>query len=109
MVQLATQATARAVSNLAETGPPSWKTDTYTKAYDDWPNSIPNACKPVLNNLPSNTDDGTRAELTRWLPRYTELSILRAAYFTIMMRAAHNIGPGLEEDPRVDTALLYMA
>jgi len=40
---------------------------------------------------------------------YARLSILRAAYYTIMMRAAAEIGPGLTEDSWIDTALVYMA
>lgn len=40
---------------------------------------------------------------------YAELSILRSAYFTVMIRAAHPLGPGLEIDSRIETALAYMA
>ena len=40
---------------------------------------------------------------------YARLSILRVAYYTIMMRAAQEIGPGLTGESRIDTALAYMA
>ena len=106
---IADRSTARAISNLAETGPPSWRTEAYKKEYPEWPRRIPEACERELGDLPTYIDEETRAGLSEWLPRYTELSILRAAYFTIMMRAAHDIGPGLCEDSRIDTALLYMA
>lgn len=40
---------------------------------------------------------------------YAELRILRSAYFTVMIRAAHPLGPGLDIDSRIETALAYMA
>lgn len=40
---------------------------------------------------------------------YAELSILRAAYYMVMPRAAHPPGPGLADNGKVETALAYMA
>ena len=48
-----------------------------------------------------------------WVCKYARLSMLQAAYCTIMTRAAGEIGPGLTLsstlDSRIDTALAYMA
>ena len=91
---------ATAISSLSAVGAPSWgNAGSYV---EDWPARFSAACEKILNRNTMPIDD-------KQVSLYTHFSILRAAYYIIMMRAAGEVGPGLTPDTRVDTALAYMA
>lgn len=106
---------ARSIRTLRAVGPPSW--GNATDAIKTWPGTFDAACDEVLADLKEpHQSRGTKDDSLRHAVRlYAELSILRSAYFTIMMRAAHPLGPGLTDDTRIyndsriETALVYMA
>ncbi|KAK4691735.1 hypothetical protein P7C71_g5331, partial [Lecanoromycetidae sp. Uapishka_2] len=92
-----------AISPLAESGAVSWgETSELVKT---WPQIFDAACEEIF------AEDNEKAERLgkKRVKAYARLSILRAAYYTIMMRAAGDVGPGLTENARIDTALVYMA
>jgi len=91
---------ASAIRSLAEVGAPSWGRDS--KTMDEWPRIFSAACDEVLREQTPPVD-------AKWVCVNARLSILRAAYYTIMMRSAGSIGPGITEDTVPDTALAYMA
>lgn len=101
---------AKAISKLFDVGAPS-----FGKASDfvmNWPQSILASCADTLPNLEKNLLPSLRCEASifrRVIRLYAELCILRPAYYTVMMRAAHPIGPGLTEESSIETALAYMA
>lgn len=98
-----------AISSLSETGAPSWGIPVQD-IENFWWERFPAACNKILSAQPEVMIAYERGvDFERWVPIYARLSILRAAYYTIMMRAAEEIGPGLTEDSRIDTALAYMA
>ena len=117
---------AKAISSLAEVGAPSW-TVSWDLVDTFWSHHFPAACAMVLDCEPWSTywtdtsvdvqstilEGKTQVESEIYyrglISDNARLSILRAAYYTIMMRAASPIGPGLTEESRIDTALLYMA
>ncbi|MCJ1279168.1 hypothetical protein MMC21_006992 [Puttea exsequens] len=95
--------TVVAIAPLAEVGAVSW--GNASKHIETWPATLTAACVETLKERP---------ELARMYGRdtilkYARLSILRAAYFTVMMRSAGEIGPGLTQETRMETALAYMA
>ena len=91
---------ATAISSLSDLGAPSWgRARIHTQ---QWPDTFSAACEKVLREEPVPFDG-------KWASVYACFSILRAAYYTIMMRAAAATGPGLTEDSKIDTALTYMA
>ena len=93
---------ARTIVPLAEVGAPSWGRST--GILDQWPQVFNNACKEVLGSaeLPKNLD-------SREIVSFAYLSLMRSAYYTIMMRASGDVGPGINDDSTPDTALAYMA
>ncbi|KAI4180878.1 MAG: hypothetical protein L6R41_006966 [Letrouitia leprolyta] len=99
---------ARAVSNLSNVGAPSW--GTASKTIKEWPETFSAACDQVLDvdvsKQPPNEDDGSFHRNLRYC---AEFYILRAAYYTLMMRAAPPLGPGLTEGCSIETAMAYMA
>ena len=99
---------ARAISPLAEIGAPSW-TQSLDGLGTYWSENFPAACSSVLSqrSWPSTNDHNLNLDLL--IIKHARLSILRAAYYTIMMRAAAPIGPGLTERSRIETAMAYMA
>ena len=102
---------ATAISSLSEVGAPSWGLPVSAQAISIfWRETFPAACNKVLN-APSTLQINVVRDLgyDHWIPIYARLNILRAAYYTIMMRAAGEPGPGLDEESRIDTALAYMA
>ncbi len=102
---LADATVARAISSISEAGAPSWGSAlTYGAVRDFWPEIFPAACTTVLDAL-----EVEEPGYVAWVSMYARLNILRAAYYTVMMRAAHEIGPGLTEETRIETALAYMA
>ncbi|MCJ1422901.1 hypothetical protein MMC29_000781 [Sticta canariensis] len=94
------QIIANAIRSLATVGPPSW--GRASNAVDGWPRTFSAACKEALKNESQPLD-------RRRVSIYAHLSVLRAAYYTIMMRSASSIGPGITDEMVPDTALAYMA
>ena len=103
--EIVDQIVATAISSLSEVGAPSWGLPSSVGLiHGFWRSTFPPACEKVLrgSGLHDFGCDG-------WISAYARLSILRAAYYTIMMRAARDIRPGLTEESSIDTALAYMA
>ena len=99
---------AKSIRPLADVGPPSWGYASI--AVRDWPDTLSITFNNIHDSDQSDPSMPSPTPLDRHRLRLiAEFSILRAAYFTIMMRAAHSIGPGLEEDNNIETALAYMA
>lgn len=94
------QIAASAIRSLAAVGAPSW--GGASQAIEGWPGMFSAACKEVLQDKILTFDK-------EWVSVYAHLSVLRAAYYTIMMRSAGSIGPGITEETVPDTALAYMA
>lgn len=100
---------ARSIRALCVVGAPSWgKASETIKA---WLRTFETSCDMVLEDLKEGDQvRGDNVSSLREIVRlYAELSILRSAYFTVMIRAAHPLGPGLDMDSRIETALAYMA
>ena len=93
---------ARTIAPLAEIGPPSYGRSTLIE--DQWPQTFDNACTEVLASAKLPEDFGSKG-----LNYYAYLSLMRSAYCTIMMRASGDVGPGIDDDSKPDTALAYMA
>ena len=101
---------ATAVSTIPQVGAPSWGLDISSQAINRfWWEIFPAACDKALNPHSFQIESLRDLRYDRWAPIYARLSILRAAYYTILMRAAQEIGPGLTVESRIDTALAYMA
>lgn len=102
---------ATAISSLSEVGAPSWGVLASTQVITNfWRETFSAACNKVLDAWATLQIEWLRdLDFDRWVSTYARLNILRAAYYTIMMRAAREIGPGLTEESRIDTALAYMA
>jgi len=95
--------TVHAISPISEAGAPSW--GGASELIKTWPQIFSTACDKVLEENPEQTEALGRKRVAT----YARLSILRAAYFTIIMRAAREPGPGLTVDTRMEIALAYMA
>ncbi|KAI9875149.1 MAG: hypothetical protein M1830_008823 [Pleopsidium flavum] len=80
---------ASAICSPSEVGPPSW--GGASKHIEEWLQTFSAACREVLRDQMPPVDN-------KWVSTYAHFSILRAAYYTIMMRAAGDIGPGLTEE-----------
>ena len=105
--QLLDKIVAAAISSLSEVGAPSWGVLESSQFINNfWRETFPAACNKVLTASATLPID---LGYDHWISTYARLSILRAAYYTIMMRAVREIGPGLTEESRIDTALAYMA
>lgn len=102
---------ATAISWLSEVGAPSWRVLVSSRVINTfWRETFPAACDKVLNASATLQIEWPQdLDYEHWISTYARLSILRAAYYTIMMRAAQEIGPGLTEESRIDTALAYVA
>ena len=89
------------IASLPRHEPASW--NDVGKYLSAWRKIFYKASKPVLRKkeIPLSQD--------KWISIYTRLRILRAAYYTIMMRAAGDAGPGLTLDTSIDTVLAFMA
>lgn len=106
------QIVARSIKELATAGAPSWGEST--EIVRSWPQTFFSASEEILNDV---VDDKLRSQLVgddikifhQMLRLLAGLILLRSAYYTVMMRAAHPIGPGLTEDSSIETALAYMA
>ncbi|MDI1489041.1 MAG: hypothetical protein OHK93_008318 [Ramalina farinacea] len=93
---------ARTIAPLAEVGPPSYSRSD--KILNQWPQIFDDACTKILEaaDFPKYFDK-------KGLVYYAYLSLMRSAYYTIMMRASGDVGPGITDDSMPDTALAYMA
>lgn len=93
---------ARTIKPLAETGTPSWGRSS--EILEQWPQIFDVACTDILEaaEFPKNLDK-------KGLVYYAYLSLMRSAYYTIMMRDSGDVGPGITDDSMPDTALAYMA
>ena len=102
---------ATAVSPLSEVGAPSWGEHRSSQVINRfWQETFSTACSRVLNaSGTSQIERPSDLGYDHWISTYARFSVLRAAYYTIMMRAAHDLGPGLTEESKIDTALAYMA
>ena len=103
---------ANAISSISDVGAPSWGLPASSQViYTFWQKNFPAACNEVLDEKFSSQQTEEVGDLggKQWISTYARLSMLRAAYYTIMMRAAPEIGPGLAEDSKIDTALAHMA
>ena len=109
--KLVNRIVATAISSLSEVGAPSWGLPISAPAISNfWRETFPAACNKVLDAPSTLQDDAVRdPDYDHWIPIYARLNILRATYYTLMMRAAGEPGPGLDEESRIDTALAYMA
>lgn len=97
------QIVANAIHSLAAVGPPSW--GRASNAVDGWPGTFSAACEEVLKDQNPPLDQTQVGQVII----HAHLSVLRAAYYTIMMRSASSVGPGITEETVLDTALAYMA
>ncbi|MCJ1409015.1 hypothetical protein MMC19_003092 [Ptychographa xylographoides] len=98
--RVAEQILAAAIRRLADVGPPSWgRASTMIR---DWPEIFSQVSQELLES--QNILIHHKA-----VSMYAYLSGLRAAYYTIMMRAAGNVGPGITDKTSPGTALAYMA
>lgn len=100
---------ATAVQPLSDIGAPSWGGASET--IKSWPEMLDAACDHVLDDVDKqgqlqDDEDGSFRRKVRYC---AEFSILRAGYFTIMMRAAQPLGPGLKKRCNIETAMAYMA
>ena len=104
---------ASAILLLSAVGPPSW--GNASAVVTSWPRKLASACERALDDIKNSqaeNDERFKDEFDAIRPTirvYAELSILRSAYFSVMMRAAHPLGPGLTEHSSIETALAYMA
>lgn len=101
---------ARSIRDLASVGCPSWTTTP--ELLRNWPQNFFTACEEVLHDLSKQGLPALSCEVDlfrRVMRLIADLSVLRSAYYTVMMRAAHPIGPGLTQQSNIETALAYMA
>jgi len=105
VVTYAEKIVARSIATLADVGPPSWG-----RAAADilrWPETVGDACRDVRQTLAKeNSALNTKMED---LLEYAHLYILRASYYTIIMRASGKVGPAFDNQAVPVTALAYMA
>ncbi|KAG0137827.1 hypothetical protein HOY82DRAFT_546819 [Tuber indicum] len=92
---------AASIAALAEVGAPSWgRAGSIIAA---WPQTVAEACRATSRG------EGFQPEKERLIFAHAKLSMLRASYVTIMLKAAGSVGPGLGEDSELVTGLAYMA
>jgi hypothetical protein len=105
VVTYAEKIVARSIATLADVGPPSWG-----RAAADilrWPETVGDACRDVRQKIAEeNSALNTKMED---LLEYAHLYILRASYYTIIMRASGKVGPAFDNQAVPVTALAYMA
>ena len=102
------QIIAGSIRSLSQVGPPSW--GNASTAVEKWPETIASFHQETMRGVEKTHANSEHFLLiSRSLRLYAELSALRSAYSTVMMRAAHPLGPGLTMDSKIETALAYMA
>ncbi|KAL8705959.1 MAG: hypothetical protein Q9201_000953 [Fulgogasparrea decipioides] len=99
----------KSISSLHAVGPPSW--GNASSEVKSWPLTFQNSFDGVWPDMeqkcPGHPDN---IQLLRPQVRlYAELLVLRSGYCTVMMRAAHPLGPGLVEGCNIETSMAYMA
>jgi hypothetical protein len=94
---------AKAISHLAEAGAPSWGQAPHTT--EEWPDTLEAEVAEARRGIWEFENPSPFLTMVA----YAKLFILRAAYFTVMLRAAGELGPGLPEDTEPVTALAYLA
>ena len=102
---LAEQIATHRIVYWAELGIPSWKNAAYHAAFDKWDQEWEEASTKVFNAAGEMPPEDIRDRALL----YAFVMILRAAYYTVMMRSAHELGPGLTETGNIENALLHMA
>lgn len=109
------------VRGLAEAGAPSWA--TARGAVEDWVGrAVPAVRREFEDEFRGiekvRGEEGRRREREdpgvverdlRFALAYGELTVLRAAYYSVMMRREGFVGVGIEEGERIMTTLAYMA
>ncbi|RPA98540.1 hypothetical protein L873DRAFT_1828579 [Choiromyces venosus 120613-1] len=92
---------ATSITTLAEVGAPSWgrASDVVTS----WPQTVAEACRTTAKK------EDFQSDKEMMIFAHAKLSMLRASYVTIMLRAAGSVGSGLEEGSEPVTGLAYMA
>ena len=101
---------ATAIRTLANVGAPSW--GNASEILKNWPQTVATACKEVLDDFEKadqSSIDYNHDSFRHYIEAAAQFSILRSAYFSVMMRAAHPLGPGLVEGCSIETAMAYMA
>ncbi|KAL8660761.1 MAG: hypothetical protein Q9202_006228 [Teloschistes flavicans] len=100
---------AVSISKIAHVGPPSW--GNASTAIKEWPQMFITSCDEAWPEIEKETDVPMQdmKSYRRMVTLCAEFSILRSAYHTVMMRAAHPLGPGLVEGMSIETSLTYMA
>jgi len=68
-----------------------------------WPQDVLRTCRTT------SADENFPPEKQRQIFAHAKLSMLRASYLTIMLKAAGSVGPGLARDSELVTGLAYMA
>ncbi|KAL8718091.1 MAG: hypothetical protein Q9181_008239 [Wetmoreana brouardii] len=99
----------KSISSLHAVGAPSW--GNASLEVKNWPMIFQRAFDGVWQEIEQKCQ--WHPDIIQSLrPRvrlYAELMILRSAYCTVMMRAAHPLGPGLVEWGKIETSMAYMA
>ena len=102
------QIIAGSVYTLSRFGAPSW--GNASNALENWPETIASFHQEAMRGVEKTcTNSEHLMVIRRNLRLHAELSALRSAYCTVMMRAAHALGPGLTTNCKIETALAYMA
>jgi hypothetical protein len=101
---------AAAISSLAEAGAPSWGDAATATFVDEWPCTVTRSCDAFIANAQKDTNSwSTDVGYLSRVVAHAKLALLRAAYFTVLMRAADELGPALQEDTEPVTSLVYLA
>ncbi|KAL8792340.1 MAG: hypothetical protein Q9195_005043 [Heterodermia aff. obscurata] len=100
---------ARASHILSDVGAPSWGNPSITM--EQWPDTITSIHEDAMPTIEKACDASPEDMILirHNLRLHAELSALRSAYCTVMMRAAPALGPGLTTNSNIETALAYMA
>ena len=102
------QIVAGSIRTLSQLGAPSW--GNTSNAVDRWPETIDSFHEVTMGDIEKTCADSEHlSTIRRSLRLHAELSALRSAYCTVMMRAAQPLGPGLTMESNIETALAYMA
>ena len=101
------QITAGSIRTLSQVGPPSW--GNASTAVAKWPETIASFHEETMRDVEKICANSEHLVIIRRSLRvHAELSALRSACYTIMMRTARPLGPGLTIDSKIETALAYM-
>ncbi|CUS15645.1 unnamed protein product [Tuber aestivum] len=91
----------KSIAALKKVGAPSWGRAGTVVA--EWPQTVAEACRATSKSK------GFQPDQERLIFAHAKLSILRASYVTVMLRAAGSVGPVLKENSDPVTGLAYMA